>query len=266
MKRGGNKSDASAAVPSHALQASNACRARSGSSASSLVTFFWRRRKTEGFAKVTRPPGRTPHQRARKPRQAKAYQASNPAPPLLAQVKPPARIVQEGLASRPSSPRRTPSHSPRLARLQRAAGVLLDQQHRGALLVDVGTDLKDLVHHDGREPIEGSSSSSTLGRAISARPMASICCSPPLMVPASWCLAPSGAGRCRTPCRCRPPSSPSVAGVGAHLQVLGDGHAREGAAPSGTITRPNAPSPRRHGPRWTGRELDVAIGRRLRGR
>jgi len=31
----------------------------------------------------------------------------------------------------------------------------------------------------------GSSSSSTLGLAISARPMASICCSPPLMVPAS---------------------------------------------------------------------------------
>mmetsp|Transcript_1047 Transcript_1047/g.2766 ORF Transcript_1047/g.2766 Transcript_1047/m.2766 type:complete len:95 (+) Transcript_1047:2131-2415(+) len=42
----------------------------------------------------------------------------------------------------------------------------------------------------GARPIEGSSSSSTLGRAISARPMASICCSPPDIVPAS-CLARS---------------------------------------------------------------------------
>ena len=38
----------------------------------------------------------------------------------------------------------------------------------------------------GDRPIEGSSSSSTLGRAISARPIASICCSPPDIVPASW--------------------------------------------------------------------------------
>ena len=39
----------------------------------------------------------------------------------------------------------------------------------------------------GASPMEGSSSSSTRGRAISARPMASICCSPPERVPAS-CL------------------------------------------------------------------------------
>jgi hypothetical protein len=31
----------------------------------------------------------------------------------------------------------------------------------------------------GDSPIEGSSSRMSLGRAISARPMASICCSPP---------------------------------------------------------------------------------------
>ena len=40
----------------------------------------------------------------------------------------------------------------------------------------------------GDKPIEGSSSNSTLGRLIRARPIASICCSPPLMVPASWSL------------------------------------------------------------------------------
>jgi len=40
----------------------------------------------------------------------------------------------------------------------------------------------------GDRPMEGSSSSSSLGWLMSARPMASICCSPPDMVPASWSL------------------------------------------------------------------------------
>ena len=39
----------------------------------------------------------------------------------------------------------------------------------------------------GERPIDGSSSMSSLGRLISARPMASICCSPPESVPAA-CL------------------------------------------------------------------------------
>ena len=38
----------------------------------------------------------------------------------------------------------------------------------------------------GASPSEASSMSSTRGWAIMARPMASICCSPPDMVPASW--------------------------------------------------------------------------------
>ncbi len=38
----------------------------------------------------------------------------------------------------------------------------------------------------GASPIDGSSSSSTRGRAISARPIAIICCSPPDMVPPIW--------------------------------------------------------------------------------
>jgi hypothetical protein len=36
----------------------------------------------------------------------------------------------------------------------------------------------------GARPIEGSSMSSTLGRAMRARPTATICCSPPDSVPA----------------------------------------------------------------------------------
>src|SRR5207249_1309109 len=38
----------------------------------------------------------------------------------------------------------------------------------------------------GASPRDGSSISKSLGRAMSARPMASICCSPPLSVPACW--------------------------------------------------------------------------------
>ena len=41
----------------------------------------------------------------------------------------------------------------------------------------------------GASPIDGSSSIRSFGRAMSARPMASICCSPPERVPASWPLA-----------------------------------------------------------------------------
>src|SRR6266498_3013460 len=40
----------------------------------------------------------------------------------------------------------------------------------------------------GASPSDGSSSSSSFGWAISARPMASICCSPPDIVPPLWRL------------------------------------------------------------------------------
>ena len=40
----------------------------------------------------------------------------------------------------------------------------------------------------GASPSEGSSSNNSLGRDIKARPIASICCSPPLMVLAIWSL------------------------------------------------------------------------------
>ncbi len=38
----------------------------------------------------------------------------------------------------------------------------------------------------GASPIEGSSISSSFGCDIRARPIATICCSPPESVPASW--------------------------------------------------------------------------------
>ena len=44
----------------------------------------------------------------------------------------------------------------------------------------------EIVTLIGASPIDGSSSSSTRGLVINARPMAIICCSPPDMVPAFW--------------------------------------------------------------------------------
>ena len=46
----------------------------------------------------------------------------------------------------------------------------------------------------GESPIDGSSSMSSLGRLIIARPMASICCSPPENVPAGWARRSSRIG------------------------------------------------------------------------
>jgi hypothetical protein len=47
------------------------------------------------------------------------------------------------------------------------------------LRVQVLHDLEDLLDDLRREPIDGSSSRIIVGRAISARPIAVICCSPP---------------------------------------------------------------------------------------
>jgi hypothetical protein len=60
----------------------------------------------------------------------------------------------------------------------------------------------------GESPIDGSSRSSTVGRAISARPIASICCSPPESVPPFWASRSSSRGNSvRTrPRSCRIPS------------------------------------------------------------
>ena len=79
----------------------------------------------------------------------------------------------------------------------------------------------------GARPSDGSSSSSRRGRHISARPMASICCSPPDSVP-PFCATRSlrrgnsaeHALEVRSLLRGR-------AGEGAHLEVLEDRQARE---------------------------------------
>ena len=82
----------------------------------------------------------------------------------------------------------------------------------------------------GARPIDGSSISSSFGWDISARPIATICCSPPESVPASW-LAPLVQQREQRRTRGRsPPCGPAVREVRAHLEVLQHGHRREQAA------------------------------------
>ncbi len=81
----------------------------------------------------------------------------------------------------------------------------------------------------GASPIDGSSMHSSLGRPISARPIASICCSPPDIVPAS-CLRRSFIRGKQTvdPVEVHAHSGViAPAGERTHLQVFDHGHARK---------------------------------------
>ena len=94
----------------------------------------------------------------------------------------------------------------------------------------------------GASPIDSSSSSSTAGSVPSARDSASICCSPPDSVPASWCAALAedrepGVGHLlevgqRAPVPVADPEVLAHREVGEDAAALGDGaHARGGPAP-----------------------------------
>src|SRR5256886_8589280 len=79
--------------------------------------------------------------------------------------------------------------------LQRLGRILLDQQDRRSLLVDVANDLENGVNQDGRSPSEGSSSSSNLGRDHIPLPVASLCWSPPGHFPPICRAPPPGPGK-----------------------------------------------------------------------
>ena len=76
---------------------------------------------------------------------------------------------------------------------QREVGVLLGQQkaHPSSRLSwpMISKISSTMI---GASPIEGSSSRTRVGRVISARPMATICCSPPEVDRSGSCAAPSG--------------------------------------------------------------------------
>ena len=83
----------------------------------------------------------------------------------------------------------------------------------------------------GARPRLGSSHSSSFGRLISARAIASICCSPPDRLPACWSRRSAQARERLVPAgRCRAPTSSSLAGVGADAEVVLDGELGERAA------------------------------------
>ena len=82
----------------------------------------------------------------------------------------------------------------------------------------------------GARPSEGSSSSSRLGRAISARPIASICCSPPLSVPAICSRRSASTGNRSNTASMSRRDLGIAAREGAHAQVVHHGHALEDGA------------------------------------
>jgi hypothetical protein len=84
-------------------------------------------------------------------------------------------------------------------------------------------------------PADGSSSSSSRGRIISARATASICCSPPLRLPG---LLTDALAQAREPVAAALHvlvHAAVAAGVGADAQVVGDRQVGERAAPLGHV-------------------------------
>ena len=98
----------------------------------------------------------------------------------------------------------------------------------------------------GARPIEGSSSMTSSGRDMRDLPIASICCSPPDRVPASWrsrSLEPREELEDRLEVGFRFPPALGAAvlapdRVAAELEVLADGHGGEELAPLGTREQP----------------------------
>ena len=89
-------------------------------------------------------------------------------------------------------------------------------------------------HSSGDKPSEGSSSSSSFGADISARPIATICCSPPLMVRASLRAALGQTRKQRSDAReIARLVGAGAAREGAELEILPHGQLGENAAPLG---------------------------------
>ena len=87
----------------------------------------------------------------------------------------------------------------------------------------------------GARPMEGSSSRRRRGRAMSARPIASICCSPPDSVPATWARRSLRRGKSANTRSMSSADAAVGARVGAHLEVLAHGEPVEDAAALGHV-------------------------------
>ena len=120
-------------------------------------------------------------------------------------------------------------HVGALDEVERPVRVLFDQQHGHAALRRSRAALARISSTSfGATPMKGSSSSSSRGSDISARPIATICCWPPLSSPA-FCLRFSfRIGKQREHCSSGSSRRPARGGgEGAHRQVLLHAHAGE---------------------------------------
>src|SRR4051794_39204477 len=104
-------------------------------------------------------------------------------------------IVDEGLGRAGLHDLAGLQYVPEVRGLERRARVLLDQQDRNAKLAQRGIVRKISRTISGARPRLGSSSTSSFGFAISARPSASICRSPPDNVPAACLLRSFNRGK-----------------------------------------------------------------------
>ena len=114
---------------------------------------------------------------------------------------------------------------------ERQLHVLLDEDHRdAALAVDRGEDVARSARPPrGASPRKGSSTMSSAGRAMRPRPMATICCSPPESVCASWPAARAEQREERLDVGQRFPPRRCLASalIGAEQEVLAHGQVGE---------------------------------------
>ena len=113
--------------------------------------------------------------------------------PLFSRFQPPkyAFLMASDCASSAPVPLRTTLPDSRtlgpVGKLKGHLCILLYQQNGSARGVEFPDDVEQICSTKmGAKPMEGSSSINSLGWLMRARPMASICCSPPERVPAIW--------------------------------------------------------------------------------
>ena len=80
----------------------------------------------------------------------------------------------------------THQHMATIGNAQRLLGILLDHQDRHAGLANIEKQIEDPFEIGGDSPAVGSSSSSSFGSLIRARPIATIWRCPPESSPAGW--------------------------------------------------------------------------------
>ena len=88
----------------------------------------------------------------------------------------------------------------------------------------------------GASPSDGSSNIISFGLDMSARPIASICCSPPDSVPATWLRRSASRGNCvEHPVAVCGDAVAVAPQIGAHVEVLLDRHVGKHAPPFGAM-------------------------------